>query len=127
MGGQRFQVPNVHEPRGYSHVVRAGKTIYVSGQVGVAPNGELPGDGGFRAQAEQVCENLQRVLATAGASLRDIVKITTFLVDRETMPIWREVRSRYLGPEPPASTAVIVAGLIDPRWLIEVEAIAVVD
>jgi 2-iminobutanoate/2-iminopropanoate deaminase len=93
----------------------------------VAPNGELPGDGGFRAQAEQVCENLQRVLATAGASLRDIVKITTFLVDRETMPIWREVRSRYLGPEPPASTAVIVAGLIDPRWLIEVEAIAVVD
>lgn len=125
MGGERIKVAGVHEPGGYAHAVRAGNTIYLAGQIGLTPDGKLAGES-FEAQAVQVCENIARILAAAGASWADVVKVTAFLTDRAHQPTWREVRKRYFGDAPPASTAVIVAGLVDPRLLIEVEAIAVV-
>jgi reactive intermediate/imine deaminase len=125
----RFQnPPTIHSPRGYTHVVEAtapGRTIYVSGQVGIAPDGKIAGD--FRAQAVQSLENLKAALAAAGAGFEHVVKITNYFVDIAHLAAFREVRDRYFDTKaPPASTAVQIVKLAQPELLFEIEAIAVV-
>ena len=120
-------------PRGYTHVVSAsgGRTVYVAGQVSLDSQGEVVGRGDLRAQTRQVLENLRLALAGAGATLRDVVKWNTYVVGFQAathLPILREVRAEVLGDiPPPASTLIGVQGLADPAFLIEIEAIAVVD
>jgi enamine deaminase RidA (YjgF/YER057c/UK114 family) len=120
-------------PRGYSHVVAAsgGRTVYVAGQVAFNAQGEIVGKGDLRAQARQVYENLRLALAGAGASFKDVVKLNTYVVGfkPEDLPALREVRGEALKDvmAPPASTLVGVQALANPDFLIEVEAIAVVD
>ena len=82
---------------------------------------------GFRAQATQVFENLKIALASAGAGFEHVVKINSYLTDIPAqIPILREVRETYLNKAaPPASTTVQVVALADPRYLIEVEATAI--
>ena len=115
---------------GYTQVVKArGEVfIFVSGQVALNAEGQLVGEGDLRNQAAQVFENLRAVLAAAGAAFDDVVKITYFVVNlkREDALLLREVRQGYLNQaHPPASTLVGVTALVDPRWLIEIEAVAV--
>lgn len=130
--GVRFLSPaGLARPTGYSHVVAAsgGTTVYISGQVAFGTAGSVVGEGDHRQQAEQVFANLQLALAAAGAGFEHVVKVTYFVVglSREVTLMLREVRSGYLSAErPPASTLVAVAGLVDPRLLIEVEAVAVI-
>jgi enamine deaminase RidA (YjgF/YER057c/UK114 family) len=107
-------------------VVASGRTVYISGQLGTAPDGKLAG-GDFRAQAEQVFENLRTALAAAGAGFFDVVKIDSYLKDVAHLPILREVRARHLNPAaPPASTTIAVSGFALAGALLEVQAIAVV-
>jgi enamine deaminase RidA (YjgF/YER057c/UK114 family) len=106
-----------------------GKTVYVSGQVGVNERGEVVGKGDLRAQTEQTFKNLQHALAAVGAGFRDVVKTNLYVVGLkpEHVPILREVRSRYVSAEhPPASTLVGVSALVGADWLIEIEAVAVI-
>lgn len=112
---------------GYSHAVSAqGRTLYVSGQVALDPEGNVVGAGDAQAQLEQVFRNLDAVLAGAGASMRDVVKLTLFLKDINDLPAFRTVRDTYLDPaRPPASSAVQVVALALPDLLVEVEAVAV--
>ncbi len=117
---------NVHAARGYSHAIRVGNTIYVSGQIGLAENGELA-PGGFEGQARQALENLKRVLEAAGATIRDIVKLNTYVKNMEDMTGYRELRRTYFADHYPASTLVQIVALARPDLLIEIEAIAVVD
>jgi 2-iminobutanoate/2-iminopropanoate deaminase len=129
MAVHRFQnPPTIHSPSGYSHVVEAagpGRTIYIAGQVGMAPDGKIPGD--FRAQAVQAIENLKAALAATGTGFDHVVKITNYFVDIAHLPVFREVRDRYFDTRtPPASTAVQVVKLARPEFLFEIEAIAVV-
>jgi enamine deaminase RidA (YjgF/YER057c/UK114 family) len=124
--------PGLSTPRGYTHVVSAsgGRTVYVAGQVSLDAKGELVGKGDLRAQARQVFENLRLALAGAGASFRDVVKWNTYVVNfkAEDLPVLREVRAELLKDvTPPASTLVGVQALANPDFLIEVEAVAVVD
>jgi enamine deaminase RidA (YjgF/YER057c/UK114 family) len=120
--------PTIHAPRGYTHVVEAtgpGRTIYIAGQVGAAPDGKIAGD--FRAQVTQCFENLKAALAAAGAGFEHVVKTTNYFVDIGQIPVFREVRDRYIDTKaPPASTAVQVGKLAAPEYLFEIEAIAVV-
>jgi enamine deaminase RidA (YjgF/YER057c/UK114 family) len=120
--------PTIHAPRGYTHAVEptaGGRTIYISGQVGLTPDGKIAGD--FRAQVTQAFENLKSALAAAGAGLEHVVKITNYFVDISQVAVFREVRDRYFDSKaPPASTAVQVGRLVMPEWLFEIEAIAVV-
>jgi enamine deaminase RidA (YjgF/YER057c/UK114 family) len=126
----RFQNPaTIHAPRGYTHVVEPaapGRTIYISGQVGMAVDGKVAGD--FRGQATQAIENLKAALAAAGGGLEHVVKITSYFTDiAQQLPMFREVRDRYFDTKaPPASTAVQVVKLAAPEYLFEIEAIAVV-
>jgi enamine deaminase RidA (YjgF/YER057c/UK114 family) len=113
----------------YTQVVEVatpGPTVYISGQLGTAPDGKLAGRD-FRAQAEQVFANLGTALASVGAGFFDIVKIDSYLADIAHLPILREVRALHLNPmAPPASTTIAVSGFALAGALLEVEAVAVV-
>ncbi|MGW1955962.1 RidA family protein [Streptomyces sp. NPDC001920] len=112
----------------YTHVVLgAGRFIAVSGQLALDEEGELVGEGDPAAQAHQVFENLRRCLAAAGASFDHVVKLTYFVTDMAHMPAIRAARAAHI-PEDrlPAASAVQVAGLVRPEFLMEVEAFAVV-
>jgi len=100
----------------------AGAWLHVSGQVGIDSTGVAPAD--FAAQAELAWGNVVRALEAAGMGMQHVVKTTTFLVDRADAVTMRAVRLRHLGESRPASTLVLVAGLLDEAWRIEVEAIA---
>jgi enamine deaminase RidA (YjgF/YER057c/UK114 family) len=132
MPKQFFNPPALNPANGFTHAVTAtpGKTVYVSGQVSVNEKAEVVGKGDFRAQVEHTFENLKAALAAAGATFKDVVKVTYFVVGLkpEHVPIVREVRRKYLDADsPPASTLVGVAALVVPDWLIEIEAVAVVE
>jgi enamine deaminase RidA (YjgF/YER057c/UK114 family) len=110
--------------------VTGGKTIYVSGQVSVNAENETLNKGDVREQARQALENLKTALAAAGATFADIVKLTILVkgFNPETHPSIVEVLSQHLPPEnPPAATFINVAGLYSDDYLIEIEAVAVVD
>ena len=117
---------NVHQARGFSHAIKAGNIIYVSGQVGIGEDNKVAA-GGFEAQAKQALENLKRVLEASGAHFKDIVKLNTYVTTMEFIPVYRELRQSYFGDHYPASTLVQVAGLVLPELLIEIEAVAVVE
>jgi 2-iminobutanoate/2-iminopropanoate deaminase len=102
-----------------------GNTIYVSGQIAYDANGKLVGEGDMQAQTRQVFENIREVLESAGSTLKDIVKINTYITDGSKFMDMIAVRSEIFGDDPPASTAVVVAALAFPALLIEVEAIAI--
>jgi enamine deaminase RidA (YjgF/YER057c/UK114 family) len=132
MQKQFLNPPALNPTSGFTHVVTAtaGKTIYVSGQVSVNEKNEVVGKGDFRAQVEHTFENLKAALAAAGATFKDVVKVTYFVVGLkpEHAPVVREVRAKYLdAANPPASSLIGVAALVVPDWLIEIELIAVVS
>ena len=119
-------------PFGYSQIVlaRAKMTVYISGQVPFDTQRELVGKGDKRAQMEQVFRNLEAALKAAGATWKDVVKLTTFVVDfqPEDRAMVAEVRAQYGSAESlPASTLVGVQALAFPELLVEVEATAVID
>ena len=121
---QSVYTPQAH----YSQVARAGNTLYISGQLGLDLNGELVGEGDARAQARRAWRNLIAILAEYGATPRQLVKTTTFITHWAYRPLVAEARDDVF-PEPPypPSTLVVVQGLADPRFLVEIEAIAVLD
>jgi enamine deaminase RidA (YjgF/YER057c/UK114 family) len=129
MGLERIQPEGIHEARGYTHVVRAkGERIaYISGQVGVAPDGSVPD--GLEAQAKQAFGNLAACLDAAGARPSDVAKITIYIVnyDPGKRAALLEARTALWPTDPPASTLIGVQALASPAFEIEVEAIAVFD
>jgi enamine deaminase RidA (YjgF/YER057c/UK114 family) len=112
-------------------VVAAGKrTIYTAGQVSIDERGMLVGAGDLALQTTQAMRNVGLVLAVAGASYSDIVKITTYVVNYQpaNRAIIGNARAAFFANgKPPASTLIGVAALALPEWLVEIEAIAVVD
>jgi enamine deaminase RidA (YjgF/YER057c/UK114 family) len=109
----------------YAHGVetRAGaRMLHISGQVGESPEGVLAAD--FAGQCRQALQNLDSVLREARMSLRDIVKMTFYLVRREDMGTLVEVRKEMLDGVRPAVTTLFVSGLVGPAWLVEIEAVA---
>jgi enamine deaminase RidA (YjgF/YER057c/UK114 family) len=128
----RFLNPSsIPAPRGYSHVVETkgpSRTIYLSGQLGMTADGKFAGaPGDFRAQAIQCFENIKAALEAVGAGFEHVVKVTNYLVDMAHLPIYFEVRDRYVDTKnPPASTTVQISRLARDGALYEIEAIAVV-
>jgi enamine deaminase RidA (YjgF/YER057c/UK114 family) len=116
-------------PTGYTHVVVAAdrRTVYIAGQVAFDSTGRVVGGADFTRQAEQVFINLGRALGSVGASFGDVVKMTTLITDVKNVPALREVRSRYLHPKEPPANTLIVAHLVRPDLLLEIEAVAVLS
>ena len=96
--------------------------LHVSGQVGIDPDGRLAE--GASAQMEQAWRNIFAVLSSAEMTPEHLVKVTAFLTRSEDVGSYREVRERVLTTAQPASSLILVAGLADPAWLVEIEAVA---
>jgi 2-iminobutanoate/2-iminopropanoate deaminase len=97
------------------------RLLFVSGQVPQRSDGTVPD--GFEAQCEQAWRNVIEVLAAAGLGIAHLVKVTTFLTDRNQLVTNRSIRRAMLGEHQPALTVVIVE-TVDSKWLLEIEAIA---
>ncbi|MCF6322483.1 MAG: RidA family protein [Rhizobiaceae bacterium] len=109
---------------GYSQAVDISsfeRLVFVSGQIPETSEGELPVT--FKAQARQVWENIEAQLNACELTKDDIVKVTIFLSERKYALENREVRDEFLGDLSPALT-VIITGIFDENWLLEIEAIA---
>jgi enamine deaminase RidA (YjgF/YER057c/UK114 family) len=118
-------------PQTYTHVVVATgrKVVFVAGQEPEDERGDLVGRGDLALQARQVFANLGRALAAAGARPEQVAKITIFVVNyrREHLPVIEAARVALFGDHKPADTLVGVEALSSPDFLIEVDAVAVVD
>jgi 2-iminobutanoate/2-iminopropanoate deaminase len=112
---------------GFSDAVTAagpGRLIYVSGNVGLGPDGKLV-QGGMRAEATATLDNIERTLEAAGADISHVVKINAFVTSLEEYPVYAAARSERFGDKLPASATVQVAGLLMGAH-IEIDAVAFV-
>ncbi|MGO4722145.1 MULTISPECIES: RidA family protein [unclassified Inquilinus] len=122
----------LHNPAGvaapfsrYSHGASApagARWLHISGQVGATPDGTVPEDP--ERQMELAWDNLLAVLADADMAVTDLVKVDGFIIRPDLLPLYRSVRERRLAGHATASTLVIVAGLVVPSLLVEIQAVA---
>jgi 2-iminobutanoate/2-iminopropanoate deaminase len=118
--------PTLRAPAGYTHsmlIQGEQHRLIMSGQVGIAPDGSVPNTG--EGQIAQVFANLRALLAANGMSIANLVKTTVFLTDRSLLASFRAARDAVYGGHAPCSTLLFVAGLADPRFMVEIEAEAV--
>lgn len=111
---------------GFAMATRIGDTVYVAGQVAQDPDGKLVGAGDMAAQARQVFANIEAVLAVAGATMKDVVKITTYVTDMTKYADYSAVRAEVFPDAAVASATVAAPTLVREGFLIEVESIAVI-
>lgn len=119
---KRFDPPGMHFA-GMSQAVRCGEWIFVSGQVALR-DGKVVGAGDAKAQAQQCFDNIAAALAEAGAELGDVVTLRCYLTDLSAYGGYAETKSAIFTESPPTSTTVVIAALLLPDLLMEVEAVA---
>ena len=126
---QQYAARGVWDPPAYSQAVKVtgGEAIlYLAGQVAYDDNGVAAHAGDFKAQAHACLEALRAQVEAGGGTMRDIVKINTYLTDIRHRADFAAVREEFFGKKMPAHTLVAVAALAQPEFLIEIEAIAVI-
>lgn len=113
----------------YSHAIKkTGTPLFISGQVAMDIEGKAIGIGDPAAQAEAALAGIKRTVEAAGGTMDDVVKLTFFTTDLAYRPAIGEARARHFRQgEMPASTFLVVVGLADPNWIIEIEAVAMLD
>jgi enamine deaminase RidA (YjgF/YER057c/UK114 family) len=129
MSRELLNPPGVHPPQAhYSHVARAGQTLYISGQLAMDPSGAVVGAGDARAQARQCYANLAAILAHYGGRLDHLLKTTTYITHWAYRPLVAAARDElFTAPPYPANTLVVVQGLAEPHFLVEIEGIALLE
>jgi 2-iminobutanoate/2-iminopropanoate deaminase len=129
-GKTQLTSPELRKPPGvFSHattIEATGRLVFVSGMTARRKDGTIAGVGDVREQTRQVCENLRAALAEAGGTLDDVCRVDVYVRNMEDFDKIHEVRAEYFAEPLPASTMVEVAKLVDPDYLIEISAIAVV-
>ena len=124
-----IQPKSLNDPRPrYSQGILAegGKLLFIAGQTASDKEGNVVGKGDIKAQTRQVFQNIKAVLEAAGASLDNLVMTTTYITDRKYREGYNEVRRDMYKKDPPTSTLVIVTGLANEEYMIEIAGIAVV-
>jgi enamine deaminase RidA (YjgF/YER057c/UK114 family) len=118
----------------YSHVSRtgAGTMVFVAGQVATNPQGEIVGKDDFAAQMHQVFRNLSAALISADATFADVVKFTTYITRADDIPAFMATRKElfaevYPQGDYPPNTLLVINRLVQPEFLLEIEAIAVTN
>ena len=127
MAHEILNLSKVHPTKGYSHVAKAGNTLYIAGQVAKDLEGNLVGKGDFETQVRQVFTNLKNILEEAEGGIQNIVKMTTFLTHFDYIETYRKVRDEFIQEPFPPNTLLIVNSLAMAEYMIEVEAIATLD
>jgi enamine deaminase RidA (YjgF/YER057c/UK114 family) len=128
---EKINPPALPVPTGYTQVVasRGSRTIYIAGQVAVDVIGNVVAPGDVVGQASRAFANVRSAVTAAGGTVADIVKVTWYVVGfrPELLPALARARRDIFGDHEPASTLVGVQALANPQYLVEVEAIAVVE
>jgi enamine deaminase RidA (YjgF/YER057c/UK114 family) len=106
-------------------VTEGGKVLFIAGQTASDASGNVVGKGDIKAQTRQVFDNIKAVLEAAGGSLDNVVMTTTYITDRKYREGYNEVRRGIYKKDPPTSTLVIVSGLANEDYMIEIAGIAV--
>ncbi len=121
-----IQPQNLSQPKNYSQgvLVQPGYLLFTAGQTALDSNGEIVGIGDAAAQTIQIYENIGAILAEAGGTFSDIVKITRYFTDVSFKNDINKIQVRYLGKNFPASTGIVVKGLAREEFMVEIEAIA---
>lgn len=111
----------------YSKAIRAsGDFVFMQGQVGVDLDGNLVGPGDPGVQSDQACRNVKRFMEEAGGSLSDVCKLTVYVTDVSHRPAVYEAINRWFEGVHHCSTGVVVKGLADPAFLVEIDAMGVI-
>lgn len=113
------------EQIGFSRALRVGDRVVVSGTAPVWPDGHVDPD--VAAQARRCIEIIEQALQEAGATLADVVRTRIYLTDAKDADAVAQVHGKALADAKPAATMLVAAGLLDPRWKVEIEAEAVLD
>ena len=124
-----FNAPGVVKPFGIFSSAAwqpEGKVLHISGHVAQDPDGNTVGVGDIRVQTRQTLTNIQAVLSSVGGEMSDIAKVTVFVTDMSTLADIHAVRAEFFDLPYSASTLVEVSRLVDPEWMIEIEAVAVI-
>ncbi len=124
-----IQPKGIWDPRPrFAQVVQIGKQVYIAGQTSVDEKGNVVGKGDAEAQTRQIFKNLEKCLESVGATFDQVVKLNIYSTDLDAhLPTITKVRKEYFPQEPVASTTVEVSRLVHPDWLLEIEAIGVLD
>lgn len=108
-------------------VIKEGKLLFISGLTATDDQGNIVGKGDIVTQARVIFTKIGEILETAGATFDDVVKTVDYITTTENYRGTADVRREFFGTDFPAATGVIVAGLLRPDALIEIEAVAVID
>jgi enamine deaminase RidA (YjgF/YER057c/UK114 family) len=128
MSKQRVSSGFPYEPRlGISRAVRSGHIVAVAGTAPLGPDGKTVGKGDPAAQARRCIEIIRNALEQAGASLSDVIRTRTLLTRIEDWESVGHVHGEFFGEIRPANTVMQVTRFIDPDWLVEIEADAVIE
>lgn len=111
---------------GYSRAVKVGNTIEVTGTVAVDDNGQVVGTGDAYAQARFAIQKIEKVLQQAGASLKDVVRTRMFVTDISRWQEYGRAHGEFFKDVMPCTSMIEIKGLIDPEYLIEIEATAII-
>ena len=128
MNKQHISSGSPYEPRlGISRAVRSGRIIAVAGTAPIGPDGKTVGKGDPAAQARRCIEIIRSALEQAGASLSDVIRTRILLTRIEDWERVGLVHGEFFGSIRPANTVMQVSRFIDPEWLVEIEAEALVE
>jgi 2-iminobutanoate/2-iminopropanoate deaminase len=131
MPKQQVRTDKVREPIGhFSQAIEVdakGKLVFISGMTARRPDGSIAGIGDIEVQTRQVCENIKSAVEAAGGSMDDICRVDVYVRNVEHFDTIHKVRREYFRAPAPASTMVEVTKMISPDYLIEINAIALVQ
>ena len=129
MAKQIVTPPNMAAPTGYSYAVKkTGTPVFIAGQVALDAQGRLVGKDDVAAQVEQVFQNLRTVVEACGGTMDDVVKINIYATDPAHRPAIAAARQRHFKEgQFPASTYVVISALAAPQFLVEIEAVAMIE
>jgi reactive intermediate/imine deaminase len=122
---QRINPEGLMQPTAYTQVVRHNSFLFLSGQVSVDAEGNLVGEGDMRAQLRQVLQNMKTALASQGADLGSIVKMTIYTTDMDAYLATGDINREYWPAGAPANTLVQIERLARPDFLVEIDATAI--
>jgi len=131
MKKQQISSDRIRQPSGHFSqaiaVEAKGRLVFLSGMTARRPDGTIAGIGDIEAQTRQVCENLKSAIEAAGGTLDDICRVDVYVRNMEHFDKIHKVRREYFKQPAPASTMVEIAKMTSPEYLIEINAIAVVQ